>query len=378
MIAASEKDSRINVEHTTNPSVEKPTPIEDVNETPSGVLFENKAKGYQFAVPDGFSIYESSGNVYVRNNDTYSQIAIIFIPGTFNDGIQVYESSINQIYRLMALLKDENGSVEEKGVKNYGTKPKADKRVGSFDVKTEEAEIWWRNTGEPDDIILPSYDYFTTFNGNGLVLLGCTQTESSSTMIGYMDSILESFEHTEPEAKSMEFKLYQANTPDETMLKYPSSWEVHSNSDGMVYIKAAESQADPYAGMLIEIFADTDNKYVEDYAQFTANYERQFMAPTFIQMVGYNDYEVEGCVKKMDFDKKLGDKDCIYMEVDTTIKPYSTAVKNSLGINGNMIHNIRYTYKSGTTDCCINFVIPEGNTAAEELMEQIVESIHIA
>ena len=361
-------------EHTPNPTIDEPTAIETDSDTE---YFINSARGYKFKLPSGFSVYEGNGTLYVRNTETRTQIAIIILTGTYSDGISTYEACMNRIYQLTALLEDKDGIVADRICKNYGTKAKADKQVGSFAVKTEEAEIWWRNTGDLDNIILPSCDYFTTrANGNGMALLGVSQTEETSKVFGYMDQILESFEEIEIEEKPLNTAVYTSDRADRTSFIYPADWTVTKNEDGMVVISAGNSEANPYAGMVIEAFADQGNRYVEDYAQFTTLYEPQFAAPAFTQAVSRSTFEVNPSVDNMDFDKPIGGiSECIYMEVNTQIIPKSIATQNSLGVNGSMIHNYRYAYKVGTTDCCINFIVPEGNDAALELMQKIVESI---
>ncbi len=367
--------SYLESELTPNPTVEEPTPVSLSDDE----YFINAARGYKFKLPEGFSASESGGIIYIRDTKKQTQIAMLLIPGNFTDGISVYESSVERLYQLTALLEGSDGKTIERGVKNYGTQAKADKTVGSFAVKTEEAEIWWRNTGELDNIVLPSCDYFTTrANGEGIVLVGLSQTEDTSAVFGYMDHILTTFEDTEIEEQPLDMATYSSMYSDGTSFVYPSEWAVAENEDGMVSISAPNSETSPYAGMVIEAFVDTNNRYVEDYAQFTTLYERQFVAPTFTQKVSSNTFEVTPSVDKMEFDVALGSiTNCIYMEVNTKILPKSTAVKNSLGVNGDTVHSYRYAYRVGTNECCINFVIPEDNAAAMELMNKIVDSIKI-
>ena len=129
----------------------------------------------------------------IRDNEKETQVAIIYIAGNFADGIKVWESSYDSVYSITALLTDEYGDTEEKTVKNYGSRNKSDVMVGKYAVKEELGEIWFRNTGEPKNIKLPSCGYYTTLSdGNGLVLIGTSQTQESTEVFALMDVILAS------------------------------------------------------------------------------------------------------------------------------------------------------------------------------------------
>ena len=377
------QEENINTQKTSvkSPEIEDPVPMENnkteksEEETAKGEPFYNSAHGYQFILPESFSPYESQDIVYARNNDKKTQIAIILIPGTFTDGIATWEQSTQYIYKIKALLTDEEGVTEEKETVNYGTELKSDITIGDFAVKQELGEMWFRNTGESHNIKLPECGYFTTFNGNGLVLIGTSQTEDSTAVFSYMKQILSGMKSYTPETEALEMTTYQSDGADGVKFSYPKDWSMTKNNDGMVTIKAPETQSSSYAGFCIQFYADANKKTVEDFAQFSAAYETEILKDTFVQEVADSDFTFTSVVTHMDLEKKIKEKDCIYFEVADTIYPASSSVRNSMGINKEKVNSRRYTFRAGGSECMVNFIVPNDN--CDSLIEQIVNSLQI-
>lgn len=346
---------------------------EITTETSNGQFFFNAARNYQLSIPQGFTIYESQDIIYIRNPEKKTQVAVIYIPGTFTDGIGVWEQSTEYIYKIKALLEDEAGT-EEKGVCNYGTSTKTDITIGEYPVKQELGEMWFRNTGEGTNIKLAECGYFTTFQQNGIVFIGNSQTEDTTQVFSYMKELVASLKEYIPQNNPLEYDVFISDNSDGVSFSYPKDWTVTKNQDGMISIKAPETQSCAYAGCILQFMADYQKNIVEDFAQYSAAYETQILKDTFLENVSDTDFTYTSVVTLMDMEKKLKQKDCIYYEVTDTIYPASSSIKNSMGINKNKILSKRYTFSAGGYHCMINFIIPE-NANCDSLIDGVVQSI---
>lgn len=349
-------------------------PKEIAKETLSGQAFYNAARNYQFSIPSNFTIYESQDIIYVRNLETKTQIAVIYIPGTFADGIGVWEQSTEYIYKIKALLTDEEGNTEEKRVANYGTSTKTDTTIGEYPIKQEVGEMWFRNVGEGKNIKLAECGYFTTFKGNGIIFIGNSQTEDTTQVFTYMKELVSSLKEYTPPEEPLEYETFVSGENDGISFAYPKGWTITRNKDGMVSIKAPETQSCAYAGCTIQFMADYEKTIVEDFAQYSAAYETQILKDTFLEEVSDTDFTYTSVVTLMDMEKKLKQKDCIYYEVTDTIYPASSSVKNCMGINKNKIFSKRYTFSAGGYHCMINFIIPE-NENCDTVIDTVIQSI---
>lgn len=368
------KTHKVNEINTS--TLEKYTTLGGPYETDT--LYQNNSCGFSTVVPKGYSTVEQANNILcIRDNESNTQVAIIHLSGTYSDAITVWETSYNDVYSITALLTDEEGVTEEKTVKNYGSRNKSDVTVGNFAVKEEIGEVWFRNTGEHKDVILDACSYFTTLpDKNGLVLVGTSQTKSYTEVFDLMDTILASITLVDETIDiSYEMTRFESGDGCDIQFDYPKSWEVSTNTDGMTIIKAPNSQQDPCCNMVVEYFADKNKSYVTDHAQFTAAYEKQLVAPAFLNKVELKEFDTSTTVSKLDINAKIGEKDAYYSEEKDIITCYTQNALDSLPSKDDYICSRRYSFTSAGVPCVINFIIPKDNQNCINMMDSIMASL---
>lgn len=340
-------------------------------------VFYNQANGYQCKIIDGYEVFEGdSGIVYLRKADTTTQIAIIPGDSTYRDGIQLYEQCNQKIYRMSALCRDKDENIVEKTVKNYGTDTKRDKQVGDFAVKYEIGELWLRNTGEFDDVIVYASNYFTTMpdTNKGIILVATSQDVDNKALFADMDKVLGSIKTYVPNTPQLNFVTYTSDGADGMSFQYPEGWTVGKTAKGITYFKAPEDSSNAYAGCIIEYYCDYNKDTVDDYAQYSSVFEGDLLTPTFVQKVAETDFQFNSKIEKIDLNKKIKEKECIYYEILDTIYPASISVKNSLGILRSDIPSRRYGFKASGYNCMLNFIGPK-TEPAEKLFQQVLDSV---
>lgn len=364
----------------SSPKIEdaKKTKASQTTKNADSATFYNQAKCYQINIPTEYEVYEGEDNIiYLRKNGSTTQIAIIYNDGTFSDGIAVYEQCSEKIYKMTGLCKDEDtGEIVEKAVKNYGTEYKFDKQVGEYNIKYETSEIWFRNTGESKNVVAESSVYYTVMPGSkkGIILVGTSFDETTKSVFSDMDQVLTSIKTYVPKAPALNLTTYQSSGNDEMSFSYPKDWELTTTSSGLVYIKAPEDSSNAYAGCIIEYFCDYDKTVVDDYAQFSSAIESDLLIPTFSQTVVSTDFQYNSTINKIDLQKQIKGKDCIYYEIKDTIYPYSDSVKNSLGILRADINSKRYCFKSSGYNCMLNFIGPDSDIV-NEFFSTVLDSV---
>lgn len=364
----------------SSPEVEnaKKTKSSQTTKSADSSTFYNQAKCYQINIPAGYEVYEGADNIiYLRKDGSTTQIAIIYNDGTFSDGIAVYEQCSEKIYKMTGLCKDEDtGKIVEKTVKNYGTEYKLDKQVGEYSIKYETSEIWFRNTGESKNTVADSCVYYTVMpdSKKGIILVGTSFDETTPSVFSVMDQVLASLKTYVPEAPVLNLVTYQSTGNDEMSFSYPEGWELTTTSSGLVYIKAPEDSSNAYAGCIIEYFCDYNKTVVEDYAQFSSAIESDLLIPTFTQTVISTDFQYNSTINKIDLQKQIKGKDCIYYEIKDTIYPYSDSVRNSLGILRADINSKRYCFKSSGYNCMLNFIGPDSDIV-NDFFNTILDSV---
>lgn len=336
----------------------------------SSKRFENAAYGYSIAIPDGFEVKSDTDVIYLRNTAAKTQLAIFYLPGTYADGVDVWEDCNNYMYKMTALLTDSEGVTEEKTVANYGAGFKNNISIGNYTVSQELGELWFRNTGDPHNIVLDECAYYTTFNGNGIAIVGISQSEDTSTVFGYMREVLSSLSSYTATSGAQEMTRFSSTKADGTIFSYPTGWKV-SEYQGMTIIGPGENQSDANAGFYITFYADTED-IVTDYAQFSRAMEQDILHAVFITEVQDRDFTYTSSVTHMDLNARIGEKPCIYYEITDNIFPKSSAVRQLIGINGNSVECIRYCYSAGGLNCFVNFILPNDN--CKELCETIMST----
>lgn len=340
------------------------------------IVYQNNSCGIETVVPKGYSTVEQANNILcIRDNTAKTQVAIIHVSGTFSDGITVWETACSDIYKITAYLTDETGVTEEKTVKNHGSNNKSDIIVGNYAVKEELGEIWFRNTGEPNNIKLPACAYYTTLpDNNGLILIGTSQTQSNEEIFALMDTILASITLSNKADFSYKMTQFESGDNCNVQFQYPENWELSRNLDGMVIIKAPATQSEPCNNMIIEFYADKQKKYVMDHAQFTGAYEKQLMAPIFLTETLEYQFETNATVNKLDMNAKIGEKSVYYSEITNIISCYDTKALNALPNKDGVVYSKRYSFDAAGTPCVINFIMPKNNTNCQNMMDSIMSS----
>ena len=351
-----------------SPEIQEP---EKITEPKNDGYYYNYQSGYKFKIPEGYDVLESGSNVYLRHKDG-TQIVVTKTVDTFSDVMYLCDSMMQYVKRMNVLVKD-----EEKKVTNYGAETKETLSVGPYErVKKEVGEIWCYtdNTGTTK---MPECAYFTLMQDNkGIIVMGTNKDKQPSDIFPVMDEVLSTLEPyvpTEDEKNpAVAIATYQSEKDDKNVIAYPADWEIAKNTDGMVYIKAPASTTNVYSGVVIEYFADENKQYVDDMAQFSGQYEKKLMIPTFIQNVSENDFDIEKSVQKMDREAKIGDKKCYKFEILTTLFPLSRGVTNSMGPNREKQKSIRYCFESNGVPCVLNFIVNDSNDCTE-LINSILE-----
>ncbi len=336
-------------------------------------IFYNAARNYQVPLLSGYEIYESAGFIYFRNPDAKSQITLIYTPETFSDGIALWENASIYMDKMHGMIWDDSGNGSEKSLKLYGAGPKTPAAIGSYNVQSEKGELWFRNTGEATNVKVEEYAYYTTFGGHGVILMGYTQSDSSTGLLDTMQTILSGMSEHQPEEEQMEMATFRSDYGDGTSFDYPIDWEVVDKGNGVVLIKAPETQTTPYAGMQITFVSDISNQYAIDCAEFSGTCEGVILQNTFTTPVGLYDFTYTSVVTTMDTEAKLGQKEAIYFEVEDTLYPDSKDVRSAVGYTGLKVKSNRYAYNVGGTPCMINFVCP--NEASKELAKELAQTI---
>lgn len=372
------------VSEVKSPEVQTP---EVLDNTGDGYYY-NVSVGYKLKIPAGFEVLESGNNIYFRDKNG-TQFVFTTTTEDYNDVMYVCDNMSNYAYRMNILV---NGT--EKKVSNYGSEAKETKSVGRFDrVKYEVGEIWCyksyseagADTTNAGTTKMNECAYFTLWQKNqeeaaskGIILMGTSPNLSTDERFKIMDEILSSFEEYTPTDSELNPSLALTTIKADgnitgNEIAYPSDWEVRKNSDGMLYIKPKDSSKNIYSGMVIEYYEDVNKTYVEDFAQFSGQYENQLMAGTFVQPIdAVNDIEVERQVNSMDRQAKIGAKNCYKYDISTDIFPLSRGVKNSMGSNKAKQESIRYCFESHGVPCVLNF-ITNRNDNCDELINKIIE-----
>ena len=353
MAEADEVPSTVSV---ANPEEE----VEEADDSVSYGRYYNEFYNFSFQVPDGFEVYESQNVIYLRNLDTHSQIAVVYINAAISEPIETYNRNSSYMLRLKALLLGEEDKTEvERSCNQWARGHLDDATVGDFTLKKGNGTAYFIANSDRVPIELMTSDYFTTFNGAGVCLTSISQSENSSTMFSYMDQVLKSWETYELEDKSLEFATYKDENSG-VSFQYPKDWDVTTNSDGMVIIKAPNKQSDRYGGTIIEFMADKGN-VVSEYTDYASQYETEILYPTFIQTVRSTD--IEASIKELP---------CFYYEVTDRIFPNANSIFNSLSLSGDTIYSKRWCFESAGYDCMLNIIVP---SEAEDISETIVNSV---
>jgi len=332
--------------------------------------FHAAAYGFSFSIPDGYSAESKDGIIYLKKNGT--QIAILYIPGEYADGVAVWEQAASEIRKITMETTNSAGVTAERAVKTYGAGNKSTITVGDYTVSQELGELWFRNTGEAENVMLDACNYFTTFQGNGLVLVGTSQTEDTSTVFSAMRAVLETLSASDTQSTTPELTKFTSAYKDGTTFSYPASWKVESEGD-LTTITPGEDVSDPYAGFVIELYVDTEG-VTADYAQFSRAVETDFLLPAFTGEVSADDFTYTSAVTKMDLNAKIGEKSAVMYQVTDRLFPKSSAVRKLLGVHGDEVESIRYCYRAGGYNCCINFLLPKESHM--DMVNQVMGSFY--
>ena len=266
-----------------------------------------------------------------------------------------------------AILLDDTGDECEKRCLMWARGYLSDKTVGSFPLKWSNGTAYYMEEKDSLPIELTTCDYFFIYDGKGVCMQGISQTLKTNEVFALMDQVLNSWSTYEPAAISLECSTFKDDASG-ISFKYPSTWDVSQNDDGMTIIKAPNSQTEPYAGTVIEYIASKD--VVDDYAQYSNSYEAQILLPTFIQEIAPTDFTYETTVNKMDLHSKIKNMDCIYYKVVDKVFPNSKGVTNSLSIAGDTLTSNRWCFKANGYNCMLNII----GTTDEQFIQSITDS----
>lgn len=362
--------------HVSSPDIEEPEELDPYRDDDS-TFYRNPSGHFRFDIPAGFHLKKSGNIYYLRNDDNSIQIALVVTSNNCTNSDEVFSSRMSYMTRMTGYFEG-----EEHALFNFDTSLRPEKTVGDFTVQSEESEAWFRNDNDMQNFKSPAYTYYTILSntettesdgdeteavtGGKGILLTCFSEKDKSEVYEVMDQVLESIREYEPTAEdldpSYELKIYQSSGKDAVKLAYPKDWNLSMNSDGMVIITSTDDDSSPYANMIIEFLADEDHRIVEDYAQFSGAYEYKLLLPYFIQPVGDSAFNYRTAVTKTDLHKKIGEKECIYFEVEDQIIPVSTSVRNSMRCDSYDVTSRRYTFKTNGVDCMLNFLVPKGSS----------------
>ena len=362
-----------------SPEIEAPQTI-DLSD---GDIYRNIAKGYQFKIPSGYTLYQSGNVLYLRDKDLTTQICFIFTGISLDTKEAVWDNVYAYASRTTGLF---NG--EEIPVINYAETHQENATIGNLDCLKEKGILEFHKSGG-DLYSMDEYAYITTFTPSeygkeesdtkGIICYSFSSVKSADDLYADMEALLLSLETclpTEEElSPSLQLTTYQSPKEDMTKFQYPADWDVKQNSDGMIIISAPADRQNPFYGTVIEFFADSNNAIVDDYAQFSSNYEVETLKPMFCQSVSDTDFSVLQSITDMDLEKKIGEKKCIYYDIKDTIRPNSRGVANSLITDVLTVNCQRYTFKANGIDCMFNCIVP--NAYSQIIVDEIIESLEI-
>lgn len=375
--------------HVSSPDIEEQEEL-DLYKDDNSTYYRNPSGHFRFDIPEGFHLKKSGNIYYLRNDDNSIQMALVVTSNNCTNSDEVFSSRMSYMTRMTGYFGG-----QEHTLFNLDTSPRPEKTVGDFTVQSEASEAWFRNDNDIQNFKSPAYTYYTILSntettesdgdeteavteGKG-ILLTCFSEKDKSEVYKVMDQVLESIREYEPTAEdlnpSYELKTYQSSGKDAVELAYPKDWNLSMNSDGMVIITSTDDDSSPYANMIIEFLADENHRIVEDYAQFSGAYEYKLLLPYFIQPVGDSAFNYRTAVTKTDLHKKIGEKECIYFEVEDQIIPVSTSVRNSMRCDSYDVTSIRYTFKTNGVDCMLNFLVPKGSST--DLVEKLLAASKI-
>ena len=332
--------------------------------------------GYSFNVPEGFSVYENSDFVYLRNESNDAQIAVVY-SGINYTTLNAAWDGINTFLPRLTISQDG----EEVKEITYSPRVKKEDVVEEHNIQYESGgEITFYESKKTDTAITKKYSGEVLLVDNVAVyMFGTSNDMEISQLEDVMRSVtssISSYECSEQDLdQSIELATFTSDKADATSFTYPADWTIKQNDDGMISIKAPRGSSSPYSGTIIEFYADENNQYVEDYAQFASNYEKQLLLPYFVQKVSTSDFAFTSSVTSMNTKATIGEKECIYFEVIDTISPKSTSIRNSMPNVDGVVQSKRYTYKSNDVDCVINFIYTSDK--ADQIIEKVINSTSI-
>lgn len=381
--------------HVSSPEIDAPEGLKTYEDVSGSRYFKNLSGEFRFDVPDGFTLGKSGNSYYLRNKDNSIQIALVVTSNEYNSTDEVYMGRTVYTDRMTGIFDN-----EEHDLVNFGTGGRKEKQLGEYTVQYEETEGWFKNIDERSINKLPAYAYYTRFctedstqlsmetetilfdgsteipeyteelneissnPAKGIICIGFSK-ESKDTVCEIMDNIVKSIRTYEPTAEDMDpsYKLvyYTSSKKDGAKIAYPEGWDVYENSDGMVVIRSTDDDSSPNADMIIEYMADENREFVEDYAQFSGAYEYQLLLPYFTQPVGDTAFNFRTGIRETEVDAAIGNRECIYFEVNDEIVPVSASVRNSMISDNYDVENKRYTFEKNGAQCMLNFLSPAGN-----------------
>lgn len=363
-------DSPHPVKTVKSPEIEVPVeiPLEDS-------VFKNFSETFLFSVPKGYTVWYSENVYYIRESEGKIQIALVVTPEIADSPSSVFNGR-NRYFSRMTMRYD---GMEHRLI-NTGTSEREKREIGSFTASCECVEAWFKNDDEETLYKTKAHIYYTILkdageeNGRGVIITAFSE-EDSATVTQTMDDVLESLSVYEPTAEesdvSCEISTYDSPKADKAVIAYPSGWRVTENADGMVIITSTDPVSSPYAGMIIEYMADENHRIVDDYAQFSGNYEYDILLPCFTQPVGDHAFQYRTAVTKTELHAAIGEMECIMFHVTDEIIPLSKSVQYSMRSSNYQVKNVRYTFRSNGVDCMLNFIIP--NECGANLIPKLLD-----
>lgn len=356
-------------------SEENKEPEKSDNDSKDFILVQDR---YTISSPSQFKLYEMQGYLYFRNVSKGTQITLIPQRKSYDNGLEVADNITPYIKQMKYIYKE-----EERQVNLYGANIKTSKKVGSYDVKTEDCTLeFWTMVPNKEDFRTTAYMYHTTYNGQGLTLVGISEYESKEEITKQMDEILNSITPYKPTEKDKQITAdqltYHSLRGDGITFKYPTDWSL-TEKDGISIIKAPITSTYYYSGMAIEYFADPNYEYVEDYAQFSADIEDKLMLGAFRtdSKINATQFMYNTGIQNVIMDTNIKGKEGILFEVETNIIPNNMLVQNELLETGTKYYSLRYTFLSKNVPCVLNILYPEfiSKEDAYEFANVIIESI---
>lgn len=356
-----------------------------IPDTEGGKVYRSMAGGYSFTVPAGCTLGYSGGTCYIRKGKSV-ELSLTVTSLTYTDGNDLYNSRQDYISRLCGFFGG-----EEKKLVTCGTAERKKKEVSGYPVVYENTEAWFKNDGDAMAEKTRACLYYTVMpekensTGDadsgmrkGVILAGFSGGKGEKQMQELMDTLLGTLEPYIPEEGEpvvSELSEYRSPERDGAVIAYPLGWKVSENGDGMVTIQPDGDDAGTYAGFAIEYFPDTENRIVDDYAQFSGNYEYQILSACFTRPVGDRAYDYRTVVTDTDMDAAIGEKECIRFDVTDQIVPVSKSVRDSMNGDRYDVNNIRYTFRSNGVDCMLNFMVP--NDSFLPLVEMLLSKTQL-